>query len=77
MELGLLSLNPSSQENFKEHWGDLDCEELGDFRTFYMTCICGWKSELKMINSSVDSYQFQEKWRQHREPKSGFRRHLI
>jgi len=77
MELGLLSLNPSSQENFKEHWGDLGFEELGDFRTFYMACICGWKSELKMINSTVDSYQFQEKWRKHCESSSRFKRHLI
>lgn len=55
--------------NSLDHLGDLDCEELGDFRTFYMTCICGWKSELKMINSTVDSYQFQEKWRQHTQPQ--------
>jgi len=77
MELGLLSLNSSSQEDFNEHWGDLEFDAHGDFRTFYMTCICGWKSELRMTNESFDSYQFQEKWRQHREPKSGFRRHLI
>ena len=61
----------------QKHRGDLDCEELGDFRTFFMTCICGWKSELKMINSAIDSYQFQEKWRQHKETKSGFGRQLI
>ena len=67
----------NKEAEVSNHWGDLDCEELGDFRTFYMTCICGWKSELKMINGTVDSYQFQEKWRQHREPKSGFRRQLI
>ena len=59
-----------SNPNFLDsHWGDLDCEELGDFRTFFMTCSCGWKSELKMINNNVDSYQFQEKWRQHTQPQ--------
>lgn len=51
------------------HWGDLDFEAQGDFCTFYMTCICGWRSELKMINSTVDSYQFQEKWRRHKQPQ--------
>ena len=55
-----------------DHWGYLDSDELGHFRTFYMTCICGWKSELKIVNGTVDSYQFQEQWRKHKESKPGF-----
>lgn len=60
----------TKSNRLKKHFGDLICDEKGDFRTFYMTCICGWKSELRMINESVDSYQFQEKWRAHIENKS-------
>ena len=57
----------NKEAEVSSHWGNLDCEELGDFRTFYMTCICGWKSELRMIYNTIDSYQFQEKWRQHKQ----------
>ena len=61
----------------QSHWGDLDCKELGDFRTFYMTCICGWKSELKMMNDSVDSYYFQEKWRIHNQSEFEFQKNPL
>jgi hypothetical protein len=60
-----------------EHYVDVDCIEVGDFRTFYMTCSCGWLSELKYFNNSFDSYYLQEKWRQHREPTTEFKRQQI
>ena len=63
--------------NNQPHWGDLDYEDHGDFCTFYMTCICGWKSELRMINNSVDSYYFQEKWRKHNQSDLEFQRNPL
>ena len=49
----------------KKHWGDFTCEEFADFRTFYMTCTCGWKAPVKIIEGGFRTYYVHNLWEAH------------
>jgi hypothetical protein len=47
------------------HQGDFKCVEEGSFRTFYMTCLCGWKSPVKILSGGFNSYYLENIWLSH------------
>ena len=47
------------------HQGDFACVEEGAFRTFYMTCLCGWSCPIKMVSGGFNSYYLQNIWLSH------------
>jgi hypothetical protein len=49
----------------KEHIGDFTCIENGAFRTFYMTCKCGWSSPVKVLTGGISSYYLHNMWLAH------------
>lgn len=49
----------------REHKGDFACIENGDFRTFYMTCQCGWNSLVKVSAGGFISYYLKNMWLSH------------
>ena len=49
----------------KRHRGDFSCEEFEQFRTFYMTCSCGWRTPLKILNEGYRGYYLQQVWEEH------------
>ena len=49
----------------KNHWGDFTCEEFQEFRTFYMTCICGWRTPVKIMEGGFRSYYLHNLWEAH------------
>ena len=49
----------------KQHWGDFACEEFEEFRTFYMTCICGWKTPVKIMDGGFHTYYLRYLWEAH------------
>jgi hypothetical protein len=49
----------------KEHYGDFACIENGAFRTFYMTCKCGWSSLVKILTGGFSSYYLKNMWLTH------------
>jgi hypothetical protein len=49
----------------KEHVGDFTCIENGAFRTFYMTCKCGWSSPVKFLAGAFSSYCLHNMWLSH------------
>ena len=51
----------------KEHLGDFTCVENGAFRTFYMTCKCGWSSPVKILAGGFSSYYLHNLWLGHVE----------
>ena len=40
----------------KEHWVGFHWEEYQAFRTFYLTCSCGWKAPVKVMNDGFNAY---------------------
>ena len=50
-----------------EHEGDFTCVENGAFRTFYMTCLCGWSSAVKVLTGGFSSYYLHNMWLLHVE----------
>ena len=52
----------------KKHWGDFTCEEFQEFRTFFMTCTCGWKTPVKIVEGSFRGYYLQNLWEMHLGP---------
>ncbi len=56
----------SSMETI-EHQGDFTCVEDGAFRTFYMTCSCGWSKPLKLNVIGLSSYFLNNIWLEHLE----------
>ena len=53
----------------KKHWGDFMCEEFEEFRTFYMTCTCGWKAPVKVMNDGFNAYFLHNLWEAHLRAK--------
>jgi hypothetical protein len=49
----------------EEHQGDFTCVENGAFRAFYMTCLCGWSSPVKILAGGFSSYYLQNVWLAH------------
>jgi hypothetical protein len=49
----------------KKHLGDFSCEEFEEFRTFYMTCICGWRTPVKIMEGGFRSYYLHNLWEAH------------
>ena len=49
----------------KKHWGDFTCEEFEEFRTFYMSCICGWKAPVKIMEGEFRTYYLHNLWEAH------------
>lgn len=47
------------------HQGDFACVEEGAFRTFYMTCLCGWSCPIKMVSGGINTYYLQNIWLSH------------
>ena len=40
----------------KEHWVGFHWEEFQEFRTFFLTCSCGWKTPVKVMNDGFNAY---------------------
>ena len=40
----------------KEHWLGFHWEEFQAFRTFYLTCTCGWKAPVRVFNDGFNAY---------------------
>jgi hypothetical protein len=49
----------------KKHKGDFTCEEFEEFRTFYLTCECGWKKPVKFMESGFRAYYLHNLWEEH------------
>jgi hypothetical protein len=49
----------------KEHIGDFTYTGAGAFRTFYMSCQCGWKSQIKFFSGGFLSYYLHYMWLKH------------
>jgi hypothetical protein len=47
------------------HQGDFTCVEEGSFRTFYMTCLCGWKAPVKILSGRFSAYYLENIWISH------------
>jgi hypothetical protein len=43
----------------KEHWVGFHWEEFQAFRTFYLTCTCGWKAPVRVFNDGFNAYFLQ------------------
>ncbi len=40
----------------KQHWVGFHWEEFQAFRTFYLTCSCGWKAPVRVFNDGFNAY---------------------
>ena len=40
----------------KEHLVGFHWEEFQEFRTFFLTCSCGWKTPVKVMNDGFNAY---------------------
>ena len=40
----------------EEHWVGFHWEEFQVFRTFYLTCSCGWKVPVRVFNDGFNAY---------------------
>ena len=40
----------------KEHLVGFHWEEFQAFRTFYLTCTCGWKAPVRVFNDGFNAY---------------------
>lgn len=49
----------------KEHWVGFHWEEFQAFRTFYLTCSCGWKAPVKVMNDGFNAYYLHNLWEAH------------
>jgi hypothetical protein len=49
----------------KEHWVGFHWEEFQAFRTFYLTCSCGWKAPVKVMNDGFNAYFLHNLWQVH------------
>ena len=47
------------------HCGDFEVEEKGVFRTYFMTCKCGWKIRVNPEGLGVSKYQLDSIWNSH------------
>ena len=53
----------------KEHCFGFHWEEFQDFRTFFLTCSCGWKAPVKVMHDGFYAYLFHNMWDAHLEEK--------
>ena len=49
----------------KQHRENFTCEEFQEFRTFFMTCTCGWRTPIKIMEGRFLSYYLQNLWESH------------
>ena len=49
----------------KEHWVGFHWEEFQDFRTFFLTCSCGWKAPVKVRDDAFNAYFLHNLWEMH------------
>lgn len=49
----------------KEHWVGFHWEEFQAFRTFYLTCSCGWKAPVTVMNDGFNAYFLHNLWEVH------------
>ncbi len=49
----------------KEHWLGFHWEEFQAFRTFYLTCTCGWKAPVKVMSDGFYAYLLHNMWKAH------------
>ena len=49
----------------KEHWIGFHWEEFQAFRTFYLTCTCGWKEPVRVFNDGFNAYFLHNLWEVH------------
>jgi hypothetical protein len=40
----------------KQHLVGFHWEEFQEFRTFYLTCSCGWKAPVRVMNDGFNAY---------------------
>ena len=44
------------QVRTKEHLVGLHWEEFQEFRTFFLTCSCGWKTPVRVMHDGFNAY---------------------
>jgi hypothetical protein len=49
----------------KEHWVGFHWEEFQAFRTFFLTCSCGWEAPVKVMNDGFYAYLLHNMWNAH------------
>ena len=49
----------------KEHGVGFHWEEFQSFRTFYLTCTCGWKAPVRVFNDGFNAYFLHNLWEVH------------
>ena len=49
----------------KEHWVGFHWEEFQAFRTFFLTCTCGWKAPVRVMNDGFNAYFLNNLWEVH------------
>ena len=49
----------------KEHWVGFHWEEFQAFRTFFLTCSCGWKTPVKVMHDGFNAYFLHNLWEVH------------
>jgi hypothetical protein len=53
----------------KEHWIGFHWEGFQVFRTFYLTCSCGWKAPVKVMSDGFNAYFLHNLWEVHLEAR--------
>jgi hypothetical protein len=49
----------------KQHLVGFHWEEFQAFRTFYLTCSCGWKAPVTVMNDGFNAYFLRHLWEAH------------
>lgn len=49
----------------KQHWVGFHWEEFQEFRTFFLTCSCGWKAPVRVMNDGFNAYFLHNLWEVH------------
>lgn len=47
------------------HWVGFHWEEFQAFRTFFLTCSCGWKAPVKVMHDGFYAYFLHNLWESH------------
>ena len=53
----------------KEHWVGFHWEEYQAFRTFFLTCSCGWKAPVTVMNDGFNAYFLHHLWEVHTQAR--------
>ena len=55
--------------HIKAHLVGFHWEEFQDFRTFFLTCSCGWEAPVKVMHDGFYAYLLHYMWETHLEAR--------